>query len=177
MIQNLPQLETAKSMQRLVPQSTTPNRIVELDFGILNQNEIKQLSTVFAYDYELYEPRDLKPKAGGVLDLRLGAASKGQVCQTCGKPQEECPGHFGSFDLILPVYNIGFYTAIHHTLKCICKTCSNILLTNDEINSKLRSLFTKPPQTVSAKLDRVQAMMKECEKVTICPHCGELTDL
>ena len=174
MIQNLPQLETAKSMQRLVPQSTTPNRIVELDFGILNQNEIKQLSTVFAYDYELYEPRDLKPKAGGVLDLRLGAASKGQVCQTCGKPQEECPGHFGSFDLILPVYNIGFYTAIHHTLKCICKTCSNILLTNDEINSKLRSLFTKPPQTVSAKLDRVQAMMKECEKVTICPHCGAI---
>ena len=161
-------------MQSLIPQSSTPNKIVRLDFSILNELDIKQLSTVFVHDFDLYEPRDLKPKTGGVLDLRLGAASKNQICQTCGKPQEDCPGHFGSFDLVLPVFNIGFYSAIHHTLKCICKTCSNILLTNDEINSRLRSLFTKPPQTVSAKIDRVSSLMKECEKVTICPHCGAI---
>ncbi|EAY20967.1 RNA polymerase Rpb1, domain 2 family protein [Trichomonas vaginalis G3] len=140
----------------------------------MDTQEIRKLSTVFVHENELYEPRDLKPKVGGTLDLRLGAASKNQICQTCGQPQENCPGHFGSLELVLPVYNIGFYPAILHCLKCICKTCSNILLPNEEINSRLKKFYSKPPQTVSAKIDRVKALMKECEKVTICPHCGAI---
>ena len=35
-------------------------------------------------------------------------------------------------ELELPVFHIGYYKALHTTLQCVCKTCSRVLLPNEE---------------------------------------------
>jgi len=167
-------MEQSLIQKTIIPPSNAPNKIVGLDFGILDPTDIRKLSSVFVHDSELYEPGTLKPKTGGALDLRLGTINDDYKCQVCGQSKETCPGHFGSLDLVLPVFNIGFYSSIIHVLKCICKTCSNVLLPNDDINTRLRKLFTAPPQTVSNMVEKLKNLIKECEKVNICPHCGAL---
>lgn len=56
---------------------------------------------------ELYDEGTQKPRAGGLLDPRMGTIDRNYKCQTCGEGMAECPGHFGHIDLAKPVYHIG----------------------------------------------------------------------
>lgn len=56
---------------------------------------------------ELYDEGTSKPRAGGLLDPRMGTIDRNYKCQTCGEGMAECPGHFGHIDLAKPVYHIG----------------------------------------------------------------------
>jgi DNA-directed RNA polymerase II subunit RPB1 len=56
---------------------------------------------------ELYDEGTQKPKAGGLLDPRLGTIDRNFKCQTCGEGMAECPGHFGHIELAKPVFHIG----------------------------------------------------------------------
>jgi len=67
-----------------------------------------------------------------VLDARLGVSDKGAVCGTCGKGQKDCAGHWGHIELELPVYHIGFLRATTTVLQNICKTCSRVLLSEED---------------------------------------------
>ena len=104
----------------LAPNNDSPKRITELDFDMLSSKETRKMSTVTVTKSDFYEPTsDSPPMPGGVLDLRLGATTGNQRCLTCKHDNVLCPGHFGSIELLFPVFNPGYFTHILHVLKCI----------------------------------------------------------
>ncbi len=47
-------------------------------------------------------------------------------------------GNAGYIKLWLPVFHIGYFKSTITTLQCICKTCSSILLTEEDYRKFLR---------------------------------------
>ena len=81
---------------------------------------------------ETLEPGTAKPKAGGLLDLRMGTTDRMNRCETCNGNLNECPGHFGHIELAKPMFHIGFITTVMKILKCVCFHCSKVL--SDTVN-------------------------------------------
>jgi hypothetical protein len=156
------------------PNPTAPRRIQELNFQFLGPKEVRYMSTVTINTCDFYETTTNKPAAFGVLDLHLGTTNDAYTCQTCGQSSENCPGHFRCIELLFPVFNTGYYPHIVHILKCICKTCSHLLLTSKEVVRRIRRLAQSPPQTIAVRSDRFKSLVDVCKAVTICPHCGAL---
>lgn len=69
----------------------------------------------------------LRPKANGLLDLRMGTVDKQLKCESCNGNMTECPGHFGHIELAKPVFHIGFITTVLKILRCVCFHCSRLL--------------------------------------------------
>ena len=155
----------------VVPTSDAPNSVKELDFEILGSQEVRKMSAMTVTKFELYDNSNTKAQTGGPVDLRLGTTTE-VPCQTCGEEEYNCPGHFGSLNLLFPVFNTGYYSHIIHTLKCICKTCSHILLPTKDINNRLRRLYNTNSPSVYSRIERMKGLIAECMKVTVCPHCG-----
>ncbi|KAI9029899.1 hypothetical protein CLU79DRAFT_842835 [Phycomyces nitens] len=107
--------------------SSAPLRRVDVvQFGILSPDEIKAMSVAKIEFPELYDEGSQKPRAGGLLDPRMGTIDRNYKCQTCGEGMAECPGHFGHIDLAKPVYHIGFLTKVKKILECVCFHCSKL---------------------------------------------------
>lgn len=103
-------------------------KIVQVQFGILGPEEIKQMSVV-KVEYPVgLESGTGKPKDGGLLDLRMGTIERGQRCATCFGTSTECPGHFGHIELAKPVFNVGYLSTILKLLRCICHHCGRLLV-------------------------------------------------
>eukprot|EP01079_Euglenida_sp_SAG-EU17-18_P001448 gene1448-435_t len=157
---------------------------------------ISQIVNQQLYRVDNAAPQGRTKNKHGVLDPRLGVCAAGDgPCDTCGLTVYECPGHFGSLQLSLPVFHTGFLKGIHSCLKTVCKvsltmrcyviphapqTCRSptpspgagaavwVLLPLDKrgpMLSKMQSA-TESRQTV------VKQVLKECAKVKACPHCG-----
>lgn len=114
-----------------------------------------------------------RPQPNGVLDLRLGVSNKRATCETCGQMLADCTGHFGYIALELPVFHIGYFRNTLQILQCICKSCSRVLLHDED-----RRLFAR--RFRSDKLERVRReavfrrVLDKCKRVRKCPHCGGL---
>jgi DNA-directed RNA polymerase II subunit RPB1 len=68
---------------------------------------------------EVMDETTHKPKAGGLMDPRLGTIDRNFKCQTCGEGMSECPGHFGHIELARPVFHPGEFfqlTVANHSL-------------------------------------------------------------
>lgn len=75
---------------------------------------------------ETYDLATQLPKAGGLLDMRLGTNDRNFKCATCNGSMSECPGHFGHLELAKPVFHIGYVTKIKKILECVCFFCSKL---------------------------------------------------
>lgn len=98
-----------------------------LDYSILSQEDIITMSQLEVNTYELYN-RQQKIVSNGPLDQRMGVGKKDLLCLTCQRNIETCPGHFGHLKLHMPIVHIGFFKSLLNILKCVCKTCGNVLL-------------------------------------------------
>lgn len=76
-----------------------------------------------------------KPVRGGLSDLRLGPIDRSNRCETCANNLSECPGHFGHIELAKPVFHFGFMKTVLSVMRCVCFSCSKILL--DEVVTSL----------------------------------------
>ncbi|KAI9195771.1 hypothetical protein LWI28_017883 [Acer negundo] len=104
----------------------------------MSGEEIMKAAEVQVYLGRYYNSSGV-PYEGGLLDRRMGPANKrASKCPTCHGDFGDCPGHYGYVNLALPVYNVGYMATILNILKCICKSCSRILL-----DEKLRKEFLK----------------------------------
>lgn len=79
-----------------------------------------------------------RPHPNGVLDPRLGISNKRSICETCGQGLADCTGHFGHIHLELPVFHIGYFKNTVQILQAICKTCSRVLVSDEERRRTLR---------------------------------------
>ena len=113
----------------------------------------------FTFRYpETYEGG--RPKLGGLMDPRQGAADRSSRCQTCAGNMTECPGHFGHLDLAKPVFHPGFLTK---TLKEWFQTLKFI-----QIILTLSAIYI--PSDVSVKFELTLARSCDASASTV-PRC------
>lgn len=104
-------------------------------FGILDNDEILANSalgrdSIGIDNPDLYD--NTEPKIGGLIDTRLGTATPGVECATCGFESTYCPGHFGHITLAEPVFHIGYLNYVKKILGMVCLKCSNLLVYKNE---------------------------------------------
>jgi DNA-directed RNA polymerase subunit A' len=129
-------------------------KIKEISFALLSPEKIKKLSVAKVVTPELYDI-DGYPVDGGLMDLRLGAIDPGVRCRTCGGRLKECLGHPGSIDLARPVIHLKYVPMIELGLRCFCKDCKKLLLSEKDATK-----YT-PSQRI-----------KKAKDVKKCPHCN-----
>ncbi|MES1920922.1 DNA-directed RNA polymerase II subunit rpb1, variant 2 [Bonamia ostreae] len=100
--------------------------ITNIQFGILNPDEVRSMSVVEVKTATAYEKGGI-PKENGLLDLRMGTTDEGFLCQSCQGNRTECPGHFGHVELARPMFHIGFLGVALKILRCVCFKCSRLL--------------------------------------------------
>ncbi|KAL5581146.1 hypothetical protein UlMin_013588 [Ulmus minor] len=148
-----------------------PRRIKSMQFSIQSASEISKMAEVQVHKAEYYDPKR-KPIENGLLDPHMGPANKFSECATCHGKFSDCPGHYGYFKLALPVYNVGYLSTILDILKCICKSCSRILLDEQlrkDYLKKMRSSKIEPLK----KNELMKRMVKKCTNRSVkCSKCG-----
>ncbi|RCN46647.1 RNA polymerase Rpb1, domain 5 [Ancylostoma caninum] len=108
----------------------------------------------------------------GPLDLRLGTVSKQAPCKTCGESLVDCIGHFGYIDLDFPVFHVGFFKLTLQMLQCICKSCSALLLRDEQRAHYLR-LISNPNLDYNRRKAIHKQIVTLCKKTNPCPRCGK----
>ncbi|KAJ4971175.1 hypothetical protein NE237_004274 [Protea cynaroides] len=107
----------------------------------------------------------------------MGPASKSGTCATCHGSFATCPGHFGYLNLALPVYNVGYFSAILDILKCICKSCARVLLEEEKRKEFLRKMRNSKLEA-QLKNNLMKQIVKKCvamvtsRKTVECSRCG-----
>lgn len=132
-------------------------------------NEIRQSAEVQVWNNRIYG-HDMKPVPNGLLDTRMGAANKLGECSTCHGSFAECPGHFGYLKLALPVFNVGFFNCILDVLKCICKSCSRVLLVEKDRREFLKKI--RNPRADALQKSAIMKKVRDKCKLSRCPWCG-----
>ncbi|KQJ92760.1 DNA-directed RNA polymerase III subunit 1 [Brachypodium distachyon] len=149
----------------------SPQRIKSMRFCTLSGKEIRQSAAAQVWNTRIYDS-SLKPVPNGLLDPRMGASDKCGECATCHGSYTECPGHFGYIKLALPVFNVGYFNKILAVLKCICKGCSRVLLT-ENIHQEFLKKMRNP------RADRSSIMIKVRDKCrpSRCSWCGYINGI
>ncbi|XP_037943651.1 DNA-directed RNA polymerase II subunit RPB1-like [Teleopsis dalmanni] len=132
-----PQLSTVKCIQ----------------FCILSPEETRRMSVTPGGIHRIVAFDNHDPVLNGVCDPRLGAIDRYALCQTCECDLAKCTGHMGHIEFCVPLYHIGFMNKVLNTLRCVCLTCSKLLITYDcpEMQRILRRYRNSP----SLRLDAV----------------------
>lgn len=157
---------------QFVPKNTVPQKISQIQFGLLNGVDMVKMSEIQIYNRELYNHPSKEPTPNGPLDERLGTSNKTSKCKTCGESIENCPGHFGVLNLCLPVFHIGYMKAIHNSLRMICKSCSRILLDPQQRKDYLKRVRSKLLDA-NHKKEIQKKILKLCQLHQQCPWCGD----
>ena len=105
-------------------------RIVGVDFGVIDNDEVERLSVVEVDDINIYH-RGV-PMRNGINDTRMGTVDRRIKCSTCGNDVEKCSGHIGHMKLAIPFYNIGFFDTTMKILRSVCFACSRVTLTDSD---------------------------------------------
>ncbi|WVZ86219.1 hypothetical protein U9M48_033038 [Paspalum notatum var. saurae] len=155
-----------------------PQRVKSLRFSTLSSNEIRKSAEVQVWNNRIYGT-DMKPVPNGLLDMRMGLTKKNKNkkkgddeehrCTTCHGPFAECPGHFGYLKLALPVFNVGFFNCVLDVLKCICKSCSRVLLAEKDRREFMKKM-RNPKADALQKSTTMKKVRDKC-KLSCCPRC------
>ena len=98
--------------------------IGSVEFSCLSPQKIKDISVCEVVTAELYQ--EGRPKTGGLRDPRFGVSSRRGICTACQRTWTQCSGHFGHFQLPIPVYHIGWVTEVLFWLRKTCAQCGHV---------------------------------------------------
>jgi DNA-directed RNA polymerase III subunit RPC1 len=154
---------------------TLPNSYISsIQFGMLKGSEVHRLSCVQVINRNLYELNRSEAQSYGCLDRRLGISVKKALCATCNKNLNDCIGHFGHIELELPIFHIGYFKETTRILQMICKKCSRILLSAEEISifqKRRRANRIDPAKSNSRITEEILSITK---KKKLCLYCGSI---
>jgi DNA-directed RNA polymerase II subunit RPB1 len=108
---------------------------IGVQFSISSPDEIRKTSVIEVTKYETYD-KDI-PVVKGLFDRRMGVTGTGEICNTCGQKNTQCPGHFGHLELAKPVFHYHFIHTTMKVLKCICFQCSKLLINKEDEYCKI----------------------------------------
>ena len=138
--------------------------IVSVQFGILSPEEIKKRSVVHCVSHDLYDSNN-EPIIGGLFDPRMGVLDRGKRCPTDEQDNVSCPGYFGHIELAKPVIYTQYISSIHKILKCICLSCSRLLINKDE--DTIKTIMNKK------RNHRLNYVVSLCSKIKKCGDTSE----
>lgn len=149
-------------------------KISHVSFGIDGPDLIQQEAHIQVVGKNLYNQDKLRtPVPHGVLDRRMGISQKDAKCETCKQGLNDCVGHFGYLDLALPVFHVGHFRATITILQTICKSCSQVMLKDED-----KAIFTKklknPNLSYLAKKALHHQILVKAKKFNKCPCCGAI---
>ena len=107
-----------------------PSKIIGIQFSMLSPYEIQKGSVAEIVNRDTYVNN--KPVLGGIFDPRMGVLDPGFICPTDGLDYVQTPGYFGHINLSRPVYYIQYLTTVMKILRCVCITCSKLLIDKDK---------------------------------------------
>ncbi|MDD3244620.1 MAG: DNA-directed RNA polymerase subunit A', partial [Candidatus ainarchaeum sp.] len=145
---------------------TSSKKIKNIEFGVLSPEMIRKLSVVEITRAETYD-KDGYPIERGLMDAHLGVISPGLRCKTCGQTMKNCPGHFGSLELVRPTIHPKFGDKIYQVLAGTCNSCGRILVPQDRLNEVM--MHAGNPERSTKEILAISKTQKEC------PHCGTKT--
>ena len=94
-------------------------RIRRIDFGILSPDEVIKNSVTTGDTneeggvYRIEISSNGRFVKGGLNDPRMRTVSKSDVCSTCHKKYEDCPGHFRHIHLNAEIFHVGFLDVMY----------------------------------------------------------------
>ncbi|KAK5973725.1 DNA-directed RNA polymerase subunit [Trichostrongylus colubriformis] len=159
-------------------ESDLARKVVGVKFMPADSDFMRQAAHIRVINNRLYEdlPGKWVPAQCGPLDLRLGTISKHGQCKTCGRNLTDCVGHFGYIDLDFPVFHVGFFKLTIQVLQCICKSCSGLLLSDEQRAHYLRQV-SNPNLDYLRRKALHKNIVAACKKTNPCPKCGQRNGL
>jgi DNA-directed RNA polymerase beta' subunit len=145
-----------------------------IQFGVLSPEEIKSMAVckigLSPEEMKEYSKLD-KDKSysymigpHSIYDERMGCMpDTNESCVTCGQ-KKDCPGHFGYIELAEPVIHPLYYKMVATFLKCFCKQCYRILITEDVLS--LTDISKRKGES------RFNKILEKIDKIDICPYCS-----
>ncbi|KAL9114603.1 MAG: hypothetical protein Q9227_001281 [Pyrenula ochraceoflavens] len=109
----------------------------------------------------------------GPLDGRMGTSKRHIKCDTCHESMKACNGHFGYVKLVLPVFHAGYFKRVIAVLQSICKSCSRILLPEEDRRKFLRLLRTPNMDNLKYQV-MAKRVLDQCRKNRTCTECGAM---
>jgi len=138
-------------------------KISQIEFSVISPELVRKLSALEIKTPDTYD-KDGYPMEGGLMDPHLGVINPGLRCKTCGQKMKQCPGHFGSLELVRPIIHSEFGKKIDELLIGTCDSCGRITVPDEKLK-QWREAKETPEQTVK----RILLKTKKTKK---CPHCG-----
>lgn len=158
-----------------------PRKIESIRFAMFSESEISKAAEVQVWRGVYYDA-NRKPIENGLLDPRMGPANKNGTCATCLGNFRDCPGHCGYLTLALPVYNVGYLSTIVDILKCICKSCSRVLLDEKASKDYLKKMRNQKMEALK-KAELMKKIVQKCtamassKKAVKCSRCGYMNGI
>ncbi|MEK6902801.1 MAG: DNA-directed RNA polymerase subunit A' [archaeon] len=140
-------------------------KIQSIEFGILSPEQVRRMTSIEIKSPETYD-KDGYPMEGGLMDPHLGVINPSLRCKTCGQKMKQCPGHFGSLELVRPVVHPKFGNKLEELLHATCKECGKIALKEEAVAE-----FRKEIERMG-KEEAVKLLVKKAKTKRKCPHCG-----
>lgn len=137
-------------------------KIHSVEFGVLGPAMIRKMSAVEIKSPETYD-KDGYPMEGGLMDPHLGVINPGLRCKTCGQKMKQCPGHFGSIELVRPVIHSEFSPKVEELLYATCGECGRIMIAQDKLN-ELKQRHRKG-------MNFGKLIVRKIRRLNKCPHC------
>lgn len=144
-------------------------KIAAIEFNVLSPDQIRKMSGLEIKTPETYD-RDGYPMEGGLMDPHLGVINPGLRCKTCGQRMKDCPGHFGSLELVRPVVHPEFSRKLEELIIATCQSCGRIAISDEKLK-QLEALLNVP------SVDVPKRIIAKTKKVTKCPHCNSAKGL
>uniref|UniRef100_A0A6C0M0W0 DNA-directed RNA polymerase n=1 Tax=viral metagenome TaxID=1070528 RepID=A0A6C0M0W0_9ZZZZ len=132
------------------------NETKAIQFSVLSPKEIEGYS-VCEITSTSHESNDHT-----LADARLGPTDSGILCETCGCTSLKCPGHFGHIKLNEPIPHPLFTQTILNILRCVCNSCSTLLLQLEFVEM----MNIKPKRE-----KRLRVLVDQCKSVKVCHRC------
>ncbi|MDO8538739.1 MAG: DNA-directed RNA polymerase subunit A' [archaeon] len=144
-------------------------KIKAIEFGIISPEEARKMSAIEIKNPDTYD-KDGYPMELGLMDPHLGVINPGLRCKTCGQKMKQCPGHFGTIELVRPVVHSEFGKKIEELMNASCEHCGRFALKDDKLD-ELRAMLGVPTEIL------VKKILLKTKKVKKCPHCAEMRRL
>ena len=141
--------------------TTTPSRIIGIQFSMLSPEEIRKNSVAEITKRDTYINN--KPVIGGMFDPRMGVLEPGLICPTDGLTYIDTPGYFGHIELARPVFFIQHIKDIMKICRCVCFKCSKLKINKGQHSHALN-------MTSMNRWDYVSNIASDVKR------CGDSTD-
>src|SRR3989339_1933010 len=161
-----------KKIERIEPsEQVVYKKVGSIQFSLLSPKMIKKMASAKVVTPELYD-KEGYPVDGGLMDIRLGVIDPGLRCKTCGSKLKECIGHFGYIELARPIIHVKFVAILLNLLKCTCRDCGRILISQNKIKKTKEILDeVEKEKGIEERRQKVKDIIASLKTINKCPNC------